>query len=169
MIEGGGKVKSAQSSLSDKCSLMCSLADSSRTQMMKEINDGSVTFRDMEFFLEKQNEIEKLCTADDTYKVPEVQVVLRRRRFECTTFRDYKAKLDSFCSKLILSKLQVTGMSFVMLANQAETLSCNILVLYCELITFIAQGSYWILGMYICIGESNPHAKDLKHFEKKAM
>ena len=109
MIEGGSILKNAQSSQSDKCSLMCSLADSSLTQMMKEISDGSVTFKDMEFILEKQVEVERLCATNEAYKLAEVQMILECRKFECASFRDYKARLDSLCSKLILSKLQITG------------------------------------------------------------
>ena len=111
MIEGGSKV-SAQSSLSDKCSLMCSLADSSFTLMMNQIFDGSVTFIDMEFILEKQVEVERLCADRDDYKLDEVRSFLRCRKFECTAFRDYKTRLDSFCSKLNLSRVQITGELF---------------------------------------------------------
>lgn len=139
MIEGGGKVKSAQSSLSDKCSLMCSLADSSLTLMMKEIFDGSVTFKDMEFILERQVEVERLCAASEAYELDEVQVFLRRRKNECAAFRDYKARLDSFCSKLVLSKLQITGEIKVFtdtimgchVSNRSLTfVDCNCAVMY---------------------------------------
>lgn len=109
MIEGSGKVKSTQSSLSEKCSLMCSLADSSLAQMMKQTFDGSVTLREIEFILEKQAEMERLCTTMEAYNIDKVQAMLKRRKFECTSFRGYKVRLDSFCSKLSLSKLQITG------------------------------------------------------------
>ena len=111
MIEGGSKV-GAQSSLSDKCSLMCSLAESSLTLMMKQIFDGSVTFKDMEFILGKQVEAERLCADSDDYKLDEVRSFLRRRKFECAAFRDYKTRLDSFCSKLAPSRVQITGELF---------------------------------------------------------
>lgn len=111
MIEGGGTIKRTQSSLSETCSLMCSLADSSLMLMMKQIFEGSVTFKDMEFILEKRVEVERLCAANEAYKVDDVQVVLRQRKFECAAFRNYKARLDSFCSKLNLSKVQIPGES----------------------------------------------------------
>ncbi len=109
MIESSSKTRSAHSCLTETCSLMCSLADSRFMLMKQEIFDGSVTFRGMKFILEKQAEVERLCAANDVYELGEVQVMLNRRKVECAAFHDYKARLDSFCSKLVLSKVQIPG------------------------------------------------------------
>jgi D-ribose pyranose/furanose isomerase RbsD len=88
---------------------MCSLAESRLALMMEEIFDGSVTLEDMIFILEKQAQVERLCAANETYKPDEVKSILKRRKLECDTFRIYKVWLDSFCSKLATSKVEVTG------------------------------------------------------------
>ncbi len=98
-------IEDTHSNLSDKCSLMCSLADSSFMQMREQIFHGSVTFKDMEFILKKQDELKRLCAASEAC---DLEAILKCRELECDSFRKYKTKLESLCSKL-LSKVQITG------------------------------------------------------------
>ena len=106
---GGDKVSSAQSHLSEKCSLLCSLADSRLTTVMEQVFDASIPLKEMEFVLKNQLQVEKLCVANEMYKLDRVQMILNRRDYECTAFRSCKTRLDSLSSKLVLSKLQITG------------------------------------------------------------
>lgn len=85
---------------------MCRKADERFTLMKKAIIEGSITFRDMEFILEKQAEVKRLCTANE---VDVLNKVLSHRKVERAAFRDYKTRLDSYCSKLKQSKVDIPG------------------------------------------------------------
>jgi hypothetical protein len=73
---------------------------------MEETSEGLVTLEDMGFILEKQAQLERLWA---TNELDEVKSILKRRKLECESFHTCRIRLDSFCSKLALSRVQVTG------------------------------------------------------------
>ena len=109
MIDGDDKVQNARSCLVDECSFMCSLADSSLTAIMKKIFDGTIALKNMEYVLKRKHQVEKLCDANGSFASDEVDKILKCRSSECSSFREYKNRLASLCSKLQASKLQING------------------------------------------------------------
>lgn len=96
----------AHSCLSEECDLFCSKASSILTAMMSKIISGSILFQEMENTYQKKSQVMKLCAAagDD-----DVKNILECRINECTSFKEYKHILGSFCHKMDAANVQVEG------------------------------------------------------------
>lgn len=104
-----GRTNQGQSWFSEECGLFCSLADSTFTDMIQRIFNGSILFHEIEAIVQKKSQVEKLCTASSQHNLDDVKSMLDRRNKERNAFKHHKAILDSFCRELDICNLNIDG------------------------------------------------------------
>ena len=99
----------AHSCLSEECDMFCSKASSILTGLISKIFSGSILFQDMENTYQKKSQVMKLCAAAEDHVLDDIVKILDCRFNECTSFKEYKHILGSFCRKMDAANVQIEG------------------------------------------------------------
>lgn len=102
-------MQSSVTCLSEKCVLLCTLANSALKVMLSRLFSGKLDMKELETLDAKRNQLEKLCTADGKCNLCDVQSTLETRKEECTGFKRQLSQLSAFCRQMIISGLQIEG------------------------------------------------------------
>ena len=122
-----------ESCVPEKCDLLCTLAVSAFDCCMKRVQDGSITFEDMESINAKTDQFEKLYKAmlkpSEANRLDKLIALLECRRNECVTFKKRRNMLYAFCREITTAKLKIDGQWYSLSMNSSAAVSYTHLTL----------------------------------------
>lgn len=113
-----GQKNQGPSWFSPECDFLCTLADSTLTDMVQRIFNGFISLQEMETVFHKKSQVEKLCAANSQYNWDDVKSCLDLRINECRAFQRHKEILGAFCRELQAYNLPIEGQLCVCQADK---------------------------------------------------